>query len=347
MNDTQNGTSLPMARNAGELAVVTREQQELQAGIITAKKWPRDEVEAIKKMRRSFSYVSMAEAAYYSLTRGNTEISGESVRAAEEIARCWGNLDFGFLVLEHTEEEFTLKGYAVDMESNTRAQFFGKYKNLIQRKDKKNVTQWIKPDELQFRELANNYGARLYRNAILKLIPFYVKDEIEAICEDTLRKASKLTPGDNKRAGLIANMVKNFASYGVTQAALEAKAGNKLAECDDETLQNLWEIGRGIAKKETTVEAHFPGLQKAQPQKAASAEPKTEPKETPPYSESIRMLLEESAKVKVTQAMLEKRCGGKPAASFTDDDVLSMLNILELAANGQVQLDREFPELGA
>jgi len=78
--------------DVGGLAVISREQHEIQAAIISAKKFPRDENQAYAKAIKSVQRPSMAESATYNFPRGGKSISGPSVDLARELARCWGNI---------------------------------------------------------------------------------------------------------------------------------------------------------------------------------------------------------------------------------------------------------------
>src|SRR3990167_6102664 len=74
----------------GELettAAASREIAEVQAAVILARKFPRDEERTYSKLLRSCGRVSSAEAASYSFPRGGATVSGPSVNIAREAAR--------------------------------------------------------------------------------------------------------------------------------------------------------------------------------------------------------------------------------------------------------------------
>ena len=56
----------------------------------------------------------------YSYSRGGTEVTGPSIRAAETLAQCWGNIQFGVRELEQRGAESTVEAFAWDIETNTR-----------------------------------------------------------------------------------------------------------------------------------------------------------------------------------------------------------------------------------
>ena len=100
--------------------MVNRQTQEVQGAIFMAKKFPRDEYEAIEKIRRSCQRATLAEQAIYSYPRGGQNVSGPSVRLAESLAQNWGNIDYGIIELEQKDGKSEMMAYAWDLETNTR-----------------------------------------------------------------------------------------------------------------------------------------------------------------------------------------------------------------------------------
>ena len=100
----------------------TRQAQEVQAAMVIAKKFPRDETAAINRIIQSCKRTGLAEQAQYQYAKGGTKISGPSIRLAEAMAQGWGNIDFGIIELEQRQGESTVMAYAWDLETNTRQQ---------------------------------------------------------------------------------------------------------------------------------------------------------------------------------------------------------------------------------
>ena len=102
-----------------------------------AKKFPRDEYEAIEKIRRSCQRATLAEQAIYSYPRGGQNVSGPSVRLAESLAQNWGNIDYGIIELEQKDGKSEMMAYAWDLETNTRVtKIFGVEHKEIQEMDR-------------------------------------------------------------------------------------------------------------------------------------------------------------------------------------------------------------------
>src|SRR4051812_40088499 len=112
---------------AGTLANVAREESELKAAIFLARNFPRDEAKAYARLVRSCERPSFATGAQYSFPRGEVNVKGPSVDLAREGARCWGNIRYGLRIVTLDENNVHIKGYALDLESNTYAEMEDKF----------------------------------------------------------------------------------------------------------------------------------------------------------------------------------------------------------------------------
>src|SRR5690606_25443737 len=102
----------------GALTIATtRQAQEVQAAMVIAKKFPRDETESIGRVLRACRRRALAEVSQYAYPRGGNKITGPSIRLAEAIAQAWGNIDYGVIELEQTAGESTVMAYAWDLET--------------------------------------------------------------------------------------------------------------------------------------------------------------------------------------------------------------------------------------
>lgn len=244
-------------KQAGELVAITREQAEVQAAFVIAQKIPRREAEVFVECLKAFDRPSLAEKAEYSFPRGGKTIKGPSVDLARECARLWGNLDFGHRVVTTDGDEVTIEGYCIDLQKNTRRAFQDKFKRKIQRKNKETgLTEWIEPDERDFRELCNRRGAIVMRNAILATLP---SDLIEDCClraDDTARAAVK---GELKqsREEAIRRLVLAFDKLSVTAAMLVKRLKHPLEEINEEELVELRQIWKSIYDGNSRRADHF------------------------------------------------------------------------------------------
>lgn len=101
-------------------AMTTRQAQEVQAAVMMAKRFPRDEYAAVDRILKSCERTSLAESALYEYPKGGQKVTGPSIRLAEAIAQAWGNMDSGVVELEQHNGFSTMMAYAWDLETNTR-----------------------------------------------------------------------------------------------------------------------------------------------------------------------------------------------------------------------------------
>lgn len=229
-----------------------REQSVIQAGLIMAKKFPRDEEIAYTKIIKSFQRGSLAERAQYRFPRGGATVQGPSVDAARELARCWGNIHAGFYVVEMTEEQVHIKGFCYDLETNYRTEQEDKFSRLVQRKNQ----GWVKPDERDLRELINRRAAILERNCILKCLPSDIVDDAIKTSTATLKKlaAGQLT---QNKDDTIRSLVVAFDSIGISKDNIEDRIGHKLENMSADEIVELRGIYKSIQDGNTKRDEHF------------------------------------------------------------------------------------------
>lgn len=245
----------------GELettATTAREVAEVQAAVIMARKFPRDEARAYSRLIASCGRESFAEDATYSFPRGNTTVSGPSVNIAREAARIWGNVRFGLDIIRDDEETRAIRGWAWDVESNTKVSYVDEFAKLIQRKDKDSgQTRWISPDERDLRELTNRRGAICLRNCLLNLIPKDFIEDALGECERTLKGQVK-----KDKPAAIKAMAEDFANMGVTLEMLEQYLNHPLADVTDSGIVRLKGIYRALTDDFAKKEEYFGTLAK-------------------------------------------------------------------------------------
>ena len=106
--------------NQGTVAVESsRAIAEAQGKLVIAKRFPRNEIDAFAKVMTACQRKSLAEKAFYSYPRGGETVQGPTIRFAEELARCWGNLDYGIKELSQGNGNSEMQAYCWDLETNT------------------------------------------------------------------------------------------------------------------------------------------------------------------------------------------------------------------------------------
>ena len=216
----------------------TRQAQEVQAAMIVAKKFPRDEQAACDRILNACKRPTLAESATYAYSRGGTEVTGPSIRLAECLAQNWGNIDFGFVELENRGTESVVEAFAWDLETNTRQSKVFTVPHV--RHTKKGDYPLNDPRDVY--ELIANQAARRVRSCILALVPGDVIDAALAQCDQTLKNAAG-APIEN----LVAQMVEAFAGYGVTTDQLRAYIGKNVEAFNAADVVRLRKVYRAIA----------------------------------------------------------------------------------------------------
>ncbi len=242
------GSGMPEAQHhtTTEMAI-SRQAQEVQAAMVIAKKFPRDEVQSFNRIMRACQRKTLAEQAMYEYPRGGTKVTGPSIRLAEAMAQNWGNLDYGIVELEQKNGESQVMAYAWDLETNTRQTKIFSVPHIRSTK-KGNVTL---TDPRDIYELVANQGARRVRACILGVIPGDVIDSALVQCNATLLSDN----GDKPLIDLVRDAAALFQSdYGVTIQMLEKFIGCK---SESFTMNDLIRLKRvykslkdGMAKRE-------------------------------------------------------------------------------------------------
>lgn len=203
---------------------------------------PRNEDHARGKMEVFTQRAQFAEKGTYCFPRGNTTVVGAGIVLAKELAKVWGNIQSGSFVIEDKDDERTLRCWAWDLEINYRKEQDVNFKKLIYRRPDKNGKGggWTVPDERDLLELTNRQGSKGERNCILSVLPYDLVQDAVKNCRDTVKETIKKDPEAFKK-----NLVKSFASMGVSGEELTAYVGHPLAQITEHQKELLAEL-KGI-----------------------------------------------------------------------------------------------------
>lgn len=211
-------TVTAMPATASAAALVQREVAEVQAAMMIARKFPRDPIAAMDRILQACTRPGLARSALYQFSRGGSDISGPSIRLAEELARQWGNIRCGIAELSRANGVSECLAYAYDNETGFTDEKRFQVKHW---RDTKNGGYALK-DERDIYELIANQGSRRKRACLLTVIPADVQEAAIEQCELTLRTKVDLTPERVK------HMVEKFAEYGVSQQQIEKRIQRRI-----------------------------------------------------------------------------------------------------------------------
>lgn len=209
----------PLSRGGGGGLIEvekSRAVQEVQAALVIAKRFPRDEIEAIQRIRTNCQRYRLAETAFYRYKRGGQQVIGPTIRMAEMLAGAWGNLTYGFRELENTKGVSQVEAYCWDLQSNTKSTRQFTVAHQLHLKDGK-VKHLTDPRDVY--EMVANQAQRRVRACILQAIPGDVVEEATDTCNTTLRKGPKDGVPFADRVRKMATAFKE--GYGVTTELLE------------------------------------------------------------------------------------------------------------------------------
>jgi hypothetical protein len=221
---------------------------EVAAAVQVAQQNPRDMTRAWAEMKAACGRTGLAKRAFYSVVNRG---SGPSVHLARELARIWGNLDYGVHELNRDDARgmSEVRAFAWDQQTNVRSSrtFQVPHARMV-KGERKPLT------DLGDVYLNNqNIGARAVRESIFTVLPADFVAEAQDICRATIQK------GDGKPLPeRIANMIGTFKEVGVTVARIEQRVGRKRGQWTAADVAELGVVYGSIQRGEANVDEEFP-----------------------------------------------------------------------------------------
>ena len=239
---TTQATAIEQSRAAAEVA----------AAVHVAQQNPRDMQKALAEMRESCRQPRLAQRAFFRYNRGGSQLTGASVHLARELARCFGNVQYGIseLSCDYIKGESEMLAFAWDVERNTRAAqtFIVPHARDTTKDGRKPLT-----DLRDVYENNANMGARRLRAQIWAILPPWFVDEAEEICNATLTDG-----GGVPLAKRVADAITVYGNRGVSQAQLEHKLGRDAAKWTEHDVAQLSVIAKSLAHGDVRLEDEFP-----------------------------------------------------------------------------------------
>lgn len=235
--------------NQGTVAIeASRAIAEAQGKLVIAKRFPRDEVAAYAKAMEACQRPTMAAKAFYSFPRGGQTVEGPTIRFAEELARCWGNIDYGIKELSQDDGKSEMQAYAWDLETN--AQSVQNFTNPHQREQGKKMVTLTSQRDIY--ENNANMATRRLRSRILAILPSWFVEDAIAECKKTLTGKNDMPLIDR-----VKNMVVAFAKLGVTQEQIEKRLKRKIDTMNADDFTTFIGIYNAIKQGESKIADWF------------------------------------------------------------------------------------------
>lgn len=322
--------------NAGALAVQSRENAEVMAMAVMAKRFPRDPIVACDRIKNAFTRPSLAEKAQYQFARGGSDIVGPSIHSAQAIAQQWGNMSNGWReVSRYVGPDGVgvseVEAFSVDYETVNREAITFHVRHW---RDTKSGGYKLK-DERDIYELCANQAQRRKRACILAQLPGDIVDMAMQQAGVTLKSKADTSPE------AMAKMVEAFALFGITKEHIEKRIQRRLDAIQAAQVVQLKRIYASLRDDMSTPEDWFELDGGGAPNPASSAA-KPEAKEAPAYPADLfaknlagwRKLIGEGKK---TVAQIEAMTRTKGA--FTPEQ-LAALNAKDQPAGGAAAADK-------
>lgn len=220
---------------------------EVAAAVRVAQDFPRDMTRAQAEMRDSCAKLALANRAFYSVPNRGT---GPSVHLARELARIWGNVQYGVHELRRDDElgVSEVQAFAWDVQTNTRSTrtFQVPHERMARGKRQKLV-------DLGDVYLNNqNVGARAVRECIFTVLPTWFTETAEGLCRQTVENGEGEPLEDR-----IAKMVKAFSDLGVTVKMLEERFNRSRGQWDAGIVAQATVVFQSLQRGETKIEDEF------------------------------------------------------------------------------------------
>ncbi|MCC6812258.1 MAG: hypothetical protein IT381_32855 [Deltaproteobacteria bacterium] len=236
-----------------------REVADVQAAMLIAQRFPRDQIAAMDRILMAFTRPTLAETALYEYGRGGSDVSGLSIRAAEAMAQQWGHIHMGVEEVDRRGGASTVRAWCFDAQTGTRDSKVFQVKHW--RDTKKGGYQIT--DERDIYELIANMAARRKRACILAVIPGDVQEAVKRQIETTLKAKIEITPE------LLKSLEEKFAAFGVTVSMIEKRIQRRMEAITPGLVMQLGKIYNSLKDGMSTPAEWF----EAEPPSPASGPP--------------------------------------------------------------------------
>lgn len=281
--------AVTQTNEAGAALLAARSAKEVEARAIMAANRPRDIALFRRRVLDSCNRPLFAAgreegkgAIYRRKVGGGKVATGLSIRASEECARLYGNLDIRAILISEDEERRTFESCACDLETNTWYTVPVVVPKTVWRLDPKGqkvlgskqnsvgkMTYLVAADDDSLVVLQANMLAKAQREVVLKLIPSDIKEEIFDACLATIAGEVKRDPAAARKKLLDA-----FYLRGVLPAQVAELLGHSVEVMTEAEIVMLKSYGVAMAEDGLTwaqvTQAHN-GEEVAAPKAAAAA----------------------------------------------------------------------------
>ena len=240
---------------------------QVQAAAVMARQFPRSTQAAISEMRDACGRTELAKRAFFKFPRGGESVTGASVYLARELARIWGNIDYGLNELRrddvHGQSE--MQAYAWDLQTNARSTRTFVIEHARDTKQgRKQLT-----DLRDISDNNNNFGARAVREMIFATLPQWFTDMAQEVCRETLKNG-----GGVPLPTRVANALAAYKRARITPSQLATRVGTEPDAWTHEDVTDLEILYRSLQNREITRDEAFPETESTVTAEELAAAPK-------------------------------------------------------------------------
>ncbi|NIU03750.1 MAG: hypothetical protein GWO40_05530 [Gammaproteobacteria bacterium] len=233
----------PQVMDVGVLEQLTRGEVDIQ--VATARRFARD-IDTFKRAatNQALANPRIAQTCVYALPRSGKVINGPSIRLAEIMAGCWGNLRCETRIVAEGKRSVTAQAVAWDLERNVLMKSEVQARIVDKRGKRYNDDMIVMT--------GNAACSKALRNAIFRVIP---RAYVDALCEMAMRKAAESDVSlEERREQWLAHYERLGVARGATLTTLGRGSEEEITVDDIGTLQG---IRTAIAEGHTTLEDAF------------------------------------------------------------------------------------------
>ncbi len=299
--------------NVGSVSIeAERAIAEARGQMQMAKMFPRNIQQSYAELMDTCKLPGFASVAIYSRPQGGTLITGPSIRLAEEIARCYGHMEFGHRELSRSAGKSEIEVFAWDKEKNNRS---SRQITVLHSIDTKNGPKQCR-DQSEIDNKIANVASKQMRSRILALVPKWFIEEAVAVCRATLAGAGSDIPVSQR----VRKMVGAFASFGVNVKMIEEWIGCSLDNVTTDQIADMIGVYNSIKDGHVKASEVFNKEEEKQETITAVVADKAKAKFG---SKGFNPGKKDEKPAPVEQAAqpVEETKPAAPAASQTDDDL--------------------------
>lgn len=249
------------------LEAITRGEIDIQ--IATAHRYPRS-LDMYKKRAIAMATIDVetAESCLYCRpVGGGKNAEGMSVRMAEIVGSCYGNLRVGAIIIEQTETYIKARGVAHDLETN-----FASSSDIIESTLKADGKT---PYDARMRvTVAKAAVAKARRDATFQVVPRAIVRPIERAVRALLADESIQT-FEERRNGVVKWIDEKLKIDPKRVWAMLGITGS--GDLQQEHLETLAGLKTALREQDTTIDEAFPGFEAKKPMFEKKIKPATDP----------------------------------------------------------------------